>query len=131
MSLIKNENNLKQIIDFTGISSGNMHPSDIDGVLEFDDKFLVLMEFKYDGINIPKGQKLLLERISKAWDCSSNDKKSVILRIKHNFNSNIIAKDTKVIEIFESGNWYKIKMNLKKCLMKLGNKWNCEKLKKF
>jgi len=130
MSLIRNEDYLKQSIDFTGIGNSKIHPSDIDAVLEFDNKYLILMEFKHNGINIPIGQKLLLERISNSWNISSAEKKSVILKIKHNTNNGLInAVDCKVIEIYENVKWHKIKMSLIKCLNKLGHKWNSERIK--
>jgi len=34
--LIRNRKRVKQVIDFTGVQNGKMHPSDIDAVLEFD-----------------------------------------------------------------------------------------------
>ena len=65
VSLIRNRNKVKQVIDFTGVQNGNMHPSDIDAVLEFDNEVLILIEVKYKFNSIPTGQRLLLERLSK------------------------------------------------------------------
>ena len=62
MSLIRNSNQTKQGLDFTGIQNGKIHPSDIDAVLEFDNEALILMEVKRTGNAIPTGQRLLLER---------------------------------------------------------------------
>ena len=42
-SLIRNSNRVKQAIDFTGVQNGKIHPSDVDAVFEFDNKFLILM----------------------------------------------------------------------------------------
>ena len=39
MSLIKNSKRIKQSMDFTGVQNRAIHPSDIDGVLEFDNKY--------------------------------------------------------------------------------------------
>ena len=60
VSLIRNRNKVKQVIDFTGVQNGNMHPSDIDAVLEFDNEILILIEVKYKFNSIPTGQRLLL-----------------------------------------------------------------------
>ena len=38
MGLIKHPKRAKQLIDFEGVQSGNIYPSDIDAVLEFDSK---------------------------------------------------------------------------------------------
>ena len=61
--LIRNTNQVKQAIDFKGLDFGNIHPSDIDAVLEFDNKHLILFEIKRSGNDIPIGQRLLLKRI--------------------------------------------------------------------
>ena len=63
MSLIRNANQVKQAIDFTGIKNGKIHPSDIDAAFEFDNEALILIEVKRIGNDIPTGQRLLLERI--------------------------------------------------------------------
>ena len=46
MSLINDSDKVVQAIDFSGVQNKNMHPSDIDAVLEFDNKLLILMEIK-------------------------------------------------------------------------------------
>ena len=83
-SLIKNSDRVRQVIDFTGVQNGKMHPSDIDAVLEFDNKFLILMEVKYNNAYIPTGQRLLLERLAAAW-CANLGKDAAILKVSHNF----------------------------------------------
>ena len=57
--LIRNRKRVKQVIDFTGIQNGKLHPSDIDAVLEFDNEVLILIEVKYKFNKIPMGQRLL------------------------------------------------------------------------
>ena len=83
VSLIRNRNKVKQVIDFTGVQNGNMHPSDIDAVLEFDNEVLILIEVKYKFNSIPTGQRLLLERLCDSWHTS----KSLVLKVEHEFNS--------------------------------------------
>ena len=63
MGLIKHPNRAKQLIDFTGVQSGNIYPSDIDAVLEFDSKYLLLFELKKVKVQVPLGQRMMLERI--------------------------------------------------------------------
>jgi len=43
MSLIRNRKKVRQVIDFTGVQNGRMHPSDIDAVLEFNNDVLILI----------------------------------------------------------------------------------------
>ena len=74
-SLIRNSNQVKQGLDFTGVENGKIHPSDIDAVLEFDNEALILMEVKREGSKLPTGQRLLLERVADSW----HTKKSIVL----------------------------------------------------
>ena len=84
-SLIKNRDRVKQVLDFTGVQNGNMHPSDIDAVLEFDGKYLILIEVKFKGSKIPTGQKLLLERIAESWSVI-RAKEAVVLKVPFDAN---------------------------------------------
>jgi len=47
-SLIRNRKKVRQVIDFTGVQNGNMHPSDIDAVLEFDTKKSIVLKVEHD-----------------------------------------------------------------------------------
>ena len=74
-SLIRNSNQTKQGIDFTGVENGKIHPTDIDAVLEFDNEALILIEVKRKGSKLPLGQRLLLERLCDSW----HTEKSIVL----------------------------------------------------
>jgi hypothetical protein len=99
MSLIRNSNQVRQAIDFTGIQNGNIWPSDIDAVLEFNNEALILFEVKREGNPLTVGQRLLLERIADSWPT----KKVVVIFATHNdrdTSANIIlanCKNTKLI----------------------------------
>ena len=82
-SLIRNRNLVKQVLDFTGLQNGKMHPSDIDAVLEYDNDALILMEVKRKGRKIPTGQRLLLERLNDSWH---NQDKAIVLKVVHQFD---------------------------------------------
>ena len=58
--MIKHEKRIKQVLDFKGVGNTKIHPSDIDAVLEFDNKFLILFEVKLKGVTVPFGQRLLI-----------------------------------------------------------------------
>ena len=64
--MIKHKNRIKQVIDFSGVDS-KIHPTDIDAVLEFDDKYLLLFEVKYKGLKAPLGQEILFNRITDCY----------------------------------------------------------------
>ena len=127
-NLIRNRNKVKQVIDFTGVQNGKLHPSDIDAVLEFDNEVLILMEVKYKFNKIPTGQRLLLERICDSW----HTKKSAVLKIEHEFDNdkiNIPLDKCKVTALYYNHQWvyYKNPYEFKTYLNAMGEKWNCKK----
>lgn len=130
-SLIKNRNRVKQVIDFTGVQNGAMHPSDIDAVLEFDNKVLILMEIKYKSKPIPTGQRLMLERICDSWH---NEGRSIVLRVEHQHqdeNTNIPLDDCTVSSYYHRNKWVVLekKVPFIEYLNAIGNKWECKKCK--
>lgn len=76
-STIINRKKVAVPVDFN-ISNGTIGGCDIDFVLEFNNELLILVEFKEKGVEIPKGQKLMLERVIDAWRDSG--KKGVVIR---------------------------------------------------
>ena len=130
MSLIRNTKQVRQTIDFTGIESGKIHPTDIDVVLEFDNEVLILMEVKRKGNVIPIGQRLVLERIANSWHTN----KVVVLYVTHNFkndNKYIPLSECNVDSIYINKEWKDAKqeINLKNTLKGFSKKWNIKKFK--
>tara|TARA_R110000772_G_scaffold220497_1_gene330984 strand:+ start:60 stop:458 length:399 start_codon:yes stop_codon:yes gene_type:complete len=130
-SLIRNSNQTKQGIDFTGIEYGKIHPTDIDAVLEFDNEALILMEVKKKGNKIPTGQRLVLERIANSWHTN----KSVVLYVTHSFkndNKDIPLSECNVDSVYINKEWKILNktISLSDTLSVLGKKWNINKLKK-
>tara|TARA_R110000744_G_scaffold34955_5_gene81200 strand:- start:1015 stop:1413 length:399 start_codon:yes stop_codon:yes gene_type:complete len=130
-SLIRNSNQTKQGIDFTGIEYGKIHPTDIDAVLEFDNEALILMEVKKKGNKIPIGQRLVLERIANSWHTN----KSVVLYVTHSFkndNKDIPLSECNVDSVYINKEWKILNktISLSDTLSVLGKKWNINKLKK-
>ncbi len=127
--LIKNRKRIKQVIDFTGIQNGKLHPSDIDAVLEFDNEALILIEVKHKFNKIPIGQRLLLERICDSWHTD----KSAVLKVEHDFDNDkdILLDKCRVSGIYYNKEWtyYKDTKDFKKFVNKMGEKWNCKKCK--
>ena len=131
MSLINDSNKVVQAIDFSGVQNKNMHPSDIDAVLEFDNKLLILMEIKIKGKELPTGQKLMLQRICDAWD-SNEDKNGLILKVEHshyNTKTDIPLRNCVVTEIYFKGQWSKRKQKLITCLNDIGKFYQINKCK--
>ena len=130
MSLIRNSNQVKQAIDFSGVENGKIHPSDIDAVLEFDNQALILIEVKRLNNKIPTGQRLLLERISDSWKTD----KSIVLFVTHDFKDDTIdipLSDCSLNSYYYNGSWLNAKKvtSLKTALNELGELWNINKLR--
>mgnify|MGYP001115327237 FL=1 len=130
MSLIRNRKKVRQVIDFTGVQNGRMHPSDIDAVLEFNNDVLILMEVKYRRRPIPTGQRLLLERIVDSWHTD----RSCALKVEHEFTNddeNIPLHTCLVTGFYNRRHWvyYKDPVPLVDYLNELGEKWDCKKCK--
>ena len=127
MGLIRSSKQVKQAIDFSGVQNGVIHPSDVDAVLEFGNKALVLMEVKRRGNRIPTGQRLMLERIVDRWDMG------IVLKVEHTFYN--VDKDIPLNECFVTA--FYTEKEWKSCenipvvsfLNSLGKKWDIKKLK--
>ena len=127
-SLIRNSKQVKQVIDFTGVQNGKIHPSDIDAVLEFDNDALILIEVKRKYNKIPTGQRLVLERIADSWH---NPKKSIVLKVTHTFEDDTkdIPLDQCCVEVcYYKGVWSERTGPLIDILNKLGKTWCVKKL---
>lgn len=65
-NVIRSHKNMSQVIDFSNMRFGNIMPTDIDGLIEYRDMGFMLYEVKYDGVEMPFGQRLALERLTDA-----------------------------------------------------------------
>jgi hypothetical protein len=126
-SLIRNRNQVKQVIDFTGVQNGKIHPSDIDFVLEFDNKVLILGEVKRKYNKIPKGQKLILQNIIDRWG-----EGGIALKVEHQYNddnTNIPLEECTVTGRYYKGNWtyFTEPKNFITYINKIGEHFDCKK----
>lgn len=74
-------NRAKQLINFDTLSSGKMHPTDIDAIIEYKNKAYILMEYKFKGRTVDLGQRLCLERMTN--DFHKAGKKAVAIICEH------------------------------------------------
>lgn len=58
---------LKQVITFNELENGLCSFSDIDAITEYNNQYMIAVEVKKIGNNIPIGQNILLERTIDAW----------------------------------------------------------------
>lgn len=59
--VIHNEGRAKQLILFDGLEYGNISPTDMDGVIDYRNKFWIIYEAKCTGAPFPTGQRLTME----------------------------------------------------------------------
>lgn len=129
MSLIRNTKQVRQSIDFTGVQNDKIHPTDVDFVLEFDNEILILGEVKRKGVEIPLGQKLVLQRIADKWG-----DKAIVLKVVHSHNNDdtdIPLKDCFVESYYVNKKWFRLQnsYSLVDFVNSLGEKWNNNKCK--
>ena len=126
MGLIRDRKQTTQGIDFQGVQKGKIHPSDVDAVLEFDNRALILMEVKRKGNDIPTGQRLLLERIADRWEIG------IVLKVEHecyNTAIDIPLQDCVVTAMYYKGEWLPFRGGLKQTLNKVGERFSISKLR--
>tara|TARA_R110000850_G_scaffold175279_1_gene300836 strand:+ start:40 stop:408 length:369 start_codon:yes stop_codon:yes gene_type:complete len=96
---------LRQVILFEGLQKGGVSPSDIDAILELHDNYLILFEVKKVGVEIPKGQRNMLETIVDVWGDSGRI--GLVVKATHNVKNtdDILLKDCEVAEVYYKDSW--------------------------
>jgi hypothetical protein len=78
---IRNAEYLKQAIDPTGMTWGNISGCDIDYFYDFNDKVFIFIELKYKDAEMKTGQRLALERLCDA--CQRSGRETILLLARH------------------------------------------------
>jgi hypothetical protein len=127
--MIKHYNRIKQILDFRNIGNSKIHPSDIDAILEFDNKYLIIFECKLKGVSVPLGQKILFERIVDCWQKTNGE--AFIVYCEHNTSTDevITMHNSTVVNVYHNKKNENRNENLKQFLIKLANHYKITKLK--
>ena len=103
---IINENRAKQLVCFSGLRFNNITPTDIDGLIEYQNKYYIWIELKYNYAEIKYGQKLAFARICDDLQCAG---KPTIFIIADHFTQNteiqIDAANTIVREYRYQNKW--------------------------
>lgn len=100
-----NREKAKQLIDFDNLNYGKIHPTDIDGFIEYHNVARVYFEFKYKDSPIPMGQQIALERMVD--DARMAKKEAVLFLCSHStpFEQDIDAATAKVSAVYWNGKW--------------------------
>ena len=100
--MIKNPECAKQIIDFSDLPSG---ATDIDGLIENTKKStVIILEYKYENAEIPKGQKIALTEVTKAL--KKTYRKAYALHCSHHVGISSLPVDAgaALVKAYYNGN---------------------------
>lgn len=97
----------KQLITFNNIHlDRKITPTDIDGLIEYDNRAYILMEFKYRDAKVPYGQKLAMVRMVD--DFTARGKIAALLICEHDVDDpeqDVDAAKATVRKIYYNGQW--------------------------
>tara|TARA_B110000285_G_C15116311_1_gene614318 strand:- start:950 stop:1345 length:396 start_codon:yes stop_codon:yes gene_type:complete len=127
--LIKYKNRISQVIDFSGVGNEKIHPSDLDALLEFDNKYLIIFEVKKKGVAVPIGQKLLFERIADSWEKTNGP--CWVAYCEHNTNASEIINmiNCSTTSVYRKSKTHNHEASVKEFLIQIADKHNIQKLK--
>lgn len=106
--VIQHRQRAKQILDFSELKFDKITPTDIDGFIEWHDKAAVFFEVKYGDAEMPKGQKLALQRTADNFQAAG--KNTIILVCRHDIedcSQDVNVGKTIVKGLYLFGKWYK------------------------
>lgn len=103
-TMFRNRDYGSQLKDFSNLRWGAISPTDIDGILEFQNRLFIIIETKYQDSPLPTGQRLCLERLCDA--IQSDTKTCVLILTSHESNGDIDMGLTIVRRYRENGNWH-------------------------
>jgi hypothetical protein len=104
---IRNRELTKQIVNFQSLTFiNNIRPTNIDALIEYQNKSYVIIEVKRKNSEVPYGQKLAMERLCD--DLQKSGKQSICIIATHesiNPNDDVFLKDTFVDSVRFNGEW--------------------------
>ena len=128
--MIKHEKRIKQVLNFKGVGSSKIHPTDIDAVLEFDKKYLIMFEVKYKGVQVPTGQELVLHRIADAWESTGGEAFVVYCWHETETSEIVDMQNTVVYKVYHNKKNFKREQNIREFLQTLAKHYKITKLER-
>jgi len=108
--MIKHQGYASKVINYNSLQFGNISPTDIDGFIEYHDKWFIFIETKFNQAQMPRGQELALERICDA--IQSPTKNAIVFFTSHQDDGVNVEIDiglSLVIKYRYMGKWVKPK----------------------
>lgn len=117
-SHIRNRARSRQIIDFKGLEYGSITPTDIDALIEYNNRAYVIVETKIGDTKLPDGQRIALERLTR--DLSNQGKPTICIIAEHNIKDpeqDIILAETRARSYKHKQNpWQKCAVTVKQLI---------------
>lgn len=98
--VIKNVARAQQINDFRHLLYGKITPTDIDGVIEYQDKAYIIIEVKYGEKELPYGQRLAIERLINDLSQNKHTLAIVCEHQTHDTNEHVDVSECKVRKVY-------------------------------
>lgn len=105
--VIYNKARSQQINDFGNMAYGNITPTDIDGLIEYKDKGYIFYEIKYGDKEVPRGQRLALQRLID--DIEKAGKIGCVVIAEHDIqdtDESVPLDGCRVRELYFAGKWW-------------------------
>jgi len=100
--VIRNRGFACQIKDFSGLRFGTITPTDIDGMIEYQNRAYVYIELKHQRAELPPGQKLAFQR---QCDDMQKVKPTLFIIASHDTDGDIDVANTEVVEYRYHKRW--------------------------
>lgn len=101
---IRNREYMSQVVNYSGMSFGNIRPMDIDGFIEYHDKAYIFYEVKFGAGQMSYGQELALVRLV---DNLEKVRPALLVLCSHNtpLGKDIALHELMVTKYRRSGKW--------------------------
>jgi hypothetical protein len=97
-----------QVRDFSGLRWNNITPTDIDGLIDFQDRLFVFFELKRKGNAIPRGQEMAIERVVREM---GKGKPTIAFVAEHEDDGETIhVAEANVVSYYWKGQWYEMEL---------------------
>lgn len=103
--LFRNREHAQQLKIFDGLQWGKLSPTDLDGIIEFGNRLWVIIEVKYNNAPLPRGQALLLERLTDALQ-SPERVAACLVGTHHAYHADIYIAECVVSKYRYQGAWH-------------------------
>ena len=103
--VIHNRSRLNQQILFEGLEYGKLSYTDLDFIQERKGKLLICGDVKVRGIELPLGQRLLIQRLCDKWSIDGSPAYGVVSEHDVSPNQDVILSQTNIREVYHNGKW--------------------------